>query len=343
MLTYFQRVTSKGGRMAYKTDQLKQLHRQKIKDYFYQNKICNKNVLSEDTGISKTTCTTILKELMKENFIVQKENYASTGGRPSKQYQLYKDYGHSCLIHLKNGELIEVEIQVRNLYSEELFHIVKKFPTFSIKYLYEILDEIFHKDTKISTIAVSIPGVINDRNRVVSCDIKELENRNIEMLLAVKYDVKVVIENDVNLVVLGYHKGEKSLVFIYQPKKMYTGCGIMLNHQLYRGSTLFAGEVGYLTHCAGIEPKDYATAKELLMNQITAIICVLNPEIIVINSYYPYSTGEILDELKKNIDVQHLPKIQIVDEFEKYIFDGLMEASIDIQRNHLKVKEIRKV
>ena len=51
-----------------------------------------KNILSEQTGISKTTCTTILKELLEEQFIVQIENNASTGGRPSKQYQLNKDY-----------------------------------------------------------------------------------------------------------------------------------------------------------------------------------------------------------------------------------------------------------
>lgn len=329
--------------MAYKADQLKKLHRQKVKDYFYQNKVCNKNMLSADTGISKTTCTTILKELIEEGFITQVENSASTGGRPSKQYQLYKDYGHSCLIHLKNGEVIEVELEVRNLYSEELFHVVEKFSVFSMKYFYEMLDEVFAKDAKITTIALSIPGVIDHRNRVVSCDIENLAGRNIEILLAAKYDVRVVIENDVNLAVLGYHKGERSLAFLYQPKKMYTGCGIMLNHQLYRGSTLFAGEVGYLMPYAGIEPKDDKSAKEILNYQLTALICVLNPEIIVIYSYYPYSEGEIVEELKKSIALQHLPKIQIAEELEPYVFEGLMEASIDIQRNHLKVKEVRKV
>ena len=80
--------------MAYQTKQLKKFHIQTIKNFFYQEKIGNKNILSEQTGISKTTCTTILKELLEEQFIVQIENNASTGGRPSKQYQLNKDYEH---------------------------------------------------------------------------------------------------------------------------------------------------------------------------------------------------------------------------------------------------------
>lgn len=329
--------------MAYKTNQLKQFHKQCIKDYFYRKKRSNKNNLAEHTGISKTTCTTVLKELLDEHFIVQIKNDASTGGRPSKQYQLNKDYQHSCLVHLKNNRPIEIEIQIRNLNSEILFQVKKQYQTFSMEKLYKLLDEIFVKDDKISTIALSIPGILNENSRILLCDIEGLAESNLKILLEEKYGVQVVIENDVNLAVVGYHTGEKSLAFLYQPKFKYTGCGIMLNHCLYRGHSLFAGEIGYLENCAGIEADNAQTAWELLIHQLSALICVLNPEMIVIHSYYPFHVDDIYDYLKRHIPAQHLPAIRMVEKLDIYVFEGLMEASVDIQRNHFRVEEVRKV
>lgn len=343
MVQYFQRDSLKGEDMAYKTDQLKQLHKQKIKDMFFQYKKLNKKFLANNTGISQTTCTTILKELLEERFIFQIENIASTGGRPSKQYQLNKDYQHNCLVHLKNGKPIKVEIQIRNLYSEILLYEIQEIETFSKGKFYDLLDDIFAKDNNISTIALSVPGIINENSRVLFSDIEGLAEINPEILLAERYHVNVIVENDVNLAVVGYHTDEKSLAFLYQPKLKYTGCGIMLNHCLYRGSSLFAGEVGFLANCAGLEARDYESGWELLINQLTALICVLNPEMIVVHSCYSFHVEEIYGRLKEYIAIQHIPRIQMVKELDTYIFEGLMEASVEIQRNHFKVEEIRKV
>lgn len=329
--------------MAYKVDQLKQVHIQKIKDYFYHVRQSNKNQLSEYTGISKTTCTTILKELIQERFLVQADNNDSTGGRPSKQYQLNRNYSHSCLVYLKNKEQVEIEIQVKNLYAEDLVYEKQIFPKFSVNYLYEMLDGIFANDSKITVIAISIPGVVSQENCIISCDIKELEEQNLEMLLRIRYNVHIVIENDVNLAVVGYHSYEESLAFVFQPRLMYSGCGIMLNHQLYRGATLFAGEVGWLSDCVGVKAKDAKTAWRILIYQLNALICIINPQKIIIYSSYLYKAKDILLELEKHIPKCHLPEIYFAKGMESYVFKGMMEASIDIQRNHLTVEEIRKV
>ena len=86
------------------------------------------------------------------------------------------------------------------------------------------------------------------------------ENKNVHDILD-QYEIPFIIENDVNLAVVGYHTVEESVVFLYQPGSMYSGCGIMLDGQLYRGSTLFAGEVGYLNGCAFVEPEDFDAAQ----------------------------------------------------------------------------------
>lgn len=329
--------------MAYKNDNLKKLHIQKIKDCFYRESIWDKNCLSEETGISKTTCTTILKELEEAEFIFQVQDGESTGGRPRKRYQLNKDNSHSCLILFTVGKYRKIEIQLRDLYGQVLYREVCKFSKFSMKDLSEMLNKVFERDKKIAVIALSIPGVVDEREKIVSCDIKELEHQNIKLLLETLYQVDVVIENDVNLAVVGYHKGEESVAFLYQPSVMYSGCGIMLQGQLYRGSTLFAGELGYLKHCAGKEPKTKKDAIDVILEQVSALICVLNPERICICSSFSILQEEICLELAQWILPEHIPEIEVIDEMEPFIFQGLMEATIDVQREHVTIKEVRKV
>lgn len=329
--------------MAFKADRLKEMNLQKIKDYFYREKKANKNSLSESTGISKTTCTTLLKELVEEGFIYQDSDYDSTGGRPSKGYRLNPDYQHNCLIYLKQGEPHQIEIQVRDFAGDRKISLSQKAERSCIEELYNLLDEIFQKDSKITVAAVSLPGVINRQYDVLSCDIWELEGKNLNTLIGKKYGVTVIAENDVNLAAIGYHTREDSLAFLYQPRVGYSGCGIVLNHQLYRGNTLFAGEIGYLSGCAFIEPEDFDTAQNLIVQQLTALICVLNPAEIVICSCYDFDEKMLIESLSDTLISEHLPGLQIVPELENYIFNGLMEAAVDVGRNHLKLREVRRV
>ena len=263
--------------MAVSSEKLKQMNKQSIKDYFYKERFSNKNQLAQNTGISKTTCTTIIKELLEEGFLRQTENNESTGGRPSKGYELNKDHYHVCLIMIENGELVEIRFEIRNLWGETVEKRKIEVKGSCIERLQDYLSDFMNKDQRISYVALSLPAVINEKYDILSCDVWEFENKNMHDILD-KYKIPFIVENDVNLAVVGYHTVEESLVFLYQPDSMYSGCGIMINHQLYRGSTLFAGEVGYLNGCAFVEPEDFDIAEMTIVEQLTALICVLNPQ-----------------------------------------------------------------
>ena len=66
--------------MAASSEKLKQVNKQSIKDYFYEVKFSNKNQLAQATRISKTTCTTLIKELMEEGFLKQTEKQTGSCG-----------------------------------------------------------------------------------------------------------------------------------------------------------------------------------------------------------------------------------------------------------------------
>ena len=112
--------------MAASSEKLKQVNKQSIKDYFYEVKFSNKNQLAQATRISKTTCTTLIKELMEEGFLKQTENNESTGGRPSKGYELNKDFYHVCLIMIQNGQLPKIQFEIKNLWVTEVIRRVSR-------------------------------------------------------------------------------------------------------------------------------------------------------------------------------------------------------------------------
>ena len=65
-----------------------------------------------------------------------------------------------------------------------------------------------------------------------------------------RFSIPVVIENDMNAAVLGYHdskgnKKDKSLVYLYSGQNG-PGAGIMINGDVVRGNTNFSGEVSFV-------------------------------------------------------------------------------------------------
>ena len=77
--------------------------------------------------------------------------------------------------------------------------------------------------------------------------------------------------------------------------------------------------------------------------QITALICIINPETIVIHSDYDIKAEEIWVELETFIEIRHLPIIRMTEGLDSYIFDGLMEAVVDIRKERFHMEDGRKV
>ena len=52
---------------------------------------------------------------------------------------------------------------------------------------------------------------------------------------------------------------------------------------------------------------------------------------------------KLIDALEANIQKIHIPEIEMTSDIELYISKGLMEAAVDLERDHMKVKEIKKL
>ena len=122
------------------------------------------------------------------------------------------------------------------------------------------LDKLTQKldKTKIHSIGIGIPGVIDIENGIVHQAVNlGIKDEPIKLAAEVRahFGASCVIENDVNAVALGAFTALKtatsgsSLVYL----NIGTGiaAGVILNNQIYRGSRGAAGEVGHIPVASG--------------------------------------------------------------------------------------------
>ena len=104
------------------------------------------------------------------------------------------------------------------------------------------------KEQKIRGIGVGVPGVTDHKEGVVTwaytLNWKDFPLRS---LLAEKYALPMIVDNDMNLAALGelwFGEGQDSQNLILLTVSTGIGAGIIIDRALYRGSTNSSGEIG---------------------------------------------------------------------------------------------------
>ncbi len=108
---------------------------------------------------------------------------------------------------------------------------------------------------RLIAIAAGIPGIVDPNNGTVvglTPNLKGWARAPVGAILARETGASVVVENDVNLAILGEHwkgaaRGHDTCVFLTFGTGI--GAGIMMNGQLYHGHHFLAGEIGLM--CMG--------------------------------------------------------------------------------------------
>ena len=119
--------------------------------------------------------------------------------RYQDNYQL-----HLSILDLLGNVLNKDELIVKQITKEEILNFI----TNNAK-----------TDSKISLIVISIPGICHD-GMISVCDYPCLENTDLELLINQQLDIKVIIENDVNVACIGFsndYQGNSNIALVYQP------------------------------------------------------------------------------------------------------------------------------
>jgi glucokinase len=211
--------------------------------------------ISSNLDKSPTTVGRAVDHLISENVINETGEKERTGvGRPSKLLKFNESYCSVLTVDLRSTEVYAAVTDLAgNILTTSAQNMASGDTAKSIQDLIELIRSLCQAAVNLPPIAVLVigaPSIVNAEEGVIewapSLNWKDVPLRKI---LEEEFPNTVLVENDVNLAALGeFWKGagrkiNKNMLFVSVGTGI--GAGIILDGELYLGSTHAAGEVAY--------------------------------------------------------------------------------------------------
>ena len=266
----------------------------------------------EDTGISATTVRTLLSKLILDQKIVNLGLDESSGGRRAERYALNLNNNLSLSFYVKDNSInYALSDAIGDIIESKIIKFKKNEYQ---KTLTKFIDAMIKKHT-IKVIGIGVSGVVDRGNYFSGKHLNDMKKTNIGEYIEKKYNIPVVLENDLNAMALGFSLNYikeidnldiKSINVVYiNFTEDGVGAGIISNGQLIRGENNFAGELGFmpisnhgnLEYLLSNNPDDKKYV-EIVSRVIYILNCIINPAFIVMGG----STlrTNLIDEIKED-------------------------------------------
>jgi predicted NBD/HSP70 family sugar kinase len=213
--------------------------------------------LAKQTGLTRSTISRIVDELLAENLIHEISGTQNDRGRP----------GILLSLNPKGGSAIGLEIGVhfisilltdflstpiwRNRVTLDDSDTSKEYAAKAEELIQQAIEIAAKNDLVLMGIGVAVWGLINYKERTIQFA-PNLHWRDVplEAKWTEQFHVPVYIENDANASALGeyyFGVGKKIEDFIYLSMDIGVGGGIISKGRVFRGAIGFAGEIGHIT------------------------------------------------------------------------------------------------
>jgi hypothetical protein len=304
--------------------------------------------LSHHLGISFPTISKFLSQMEKDGELILVGLDDSSGGRRAKRYAYNPEYMLGLAIFLERTETNYIvfnclgEVKDEGKTSSALIDD-------DLQLLSNCVEELIEKYPKINSVAIGVPGSVDNGRLIYIPGYKHLQDFDLKGYLENRFSMPVVIENDMNAAVLGYHdkwgnKKTKSLIYLYSGQNG-PGAGIMVNGVVVRGKTNFSGEVSFVPQ---YDDRNFGQALRNKNHTKNAIICeeneidaigrlvasvvaIINPHTIIFcdDEVTPPIIEQIKERSSKYIPAEHLPDLITSDWKKDYLF-GLQSLGLDL-------------
>lgn len=211
--------------------------------------------ISRKLDISVPTVTTIVGELIEDGIVLEAGMATSTGGRkpviikflPDSRYSigvdLGKDFVRAVLTNLDSKIIEDRRKELFSINETEVLENIKKL-------LEELLKDYCGLHDKILGIGFSLPGTVNEKDLKLEVATNfKLKNISFNNFSEV-FNLPIYLENEANAGALaesqlGSAKELNNLIYVSVTEGI--GAGIIINHDMYKGKGMRAGEVGHMT------------------------------------------------------------------------------------------------
>lgn len=203
--------------------------------------------LSQRLGISFPTISKFIAQMEKDGEIRYSGDDDSSGGRRAKRYTYDPEYMLGLAIFLEKNE---TNYSIFNCIGEIKEQGTK--PSVlqqDVQLLEDLIETLIEKYPRLRSIAIGVPGAVNNGTIIFIPPYQQFLNYDLKGELESRFQIPVVVENDMNASVLGYASNceieNESLVYLYFGQNG-PGSGIMINGDVVRGSTFFSGEISFV-------------------------------------------------------------------------------------------------
>lgn len=214
--------------------------------------------LADKLGLTRAAVTVIINELIKNGIILNTDSRSTTSGRPPVELEINPQLGLVAAVDMGAMHLSVAlaDFSARILEEIEVPFRIDRGPKESLREVDRVLEELLQKRGlsygDLAAIGIGVPGpVIAEKGMVMAPPIMPGWDRfPIRATLENQWGTAVTLNNDAELGALGEWaygagRGEKNLAFIKVGSGI--GAGLMINQQIYGGTTGSAGEIGHLT------------------------------------------------------------------------------------------------
>lgn len=312
------------------TSIVKELNTQLIKRAILKLGNVTKSQVARETGLSTPTTNKLIDELVIKGEVIDTGDTSLSGGRNAKLYCFNKNFSQTLCMHFEKNE---IWYQVVNLNLETVLKASVEVIDFEhLLQIDKLIEDTLLNFENIKAISIGVPAGVKEGKLFFIPDYIKLSGFNLEKHIREKFNIPVIVENDVNAAILGYHSlneelSHENLVAIYLGSNG-PGSGILVNGTLIRGFSGFAGEIGFMK----IENKTFqeivteGSYKDSDFATIILSICtIINPKRIVLFSFqleFP-EIASIRVLLEKNMPIETIPEIIEEKDWHYYYMEGL--------------------
>jgi len=214
--------------------------------------------LADQMGLTRAAVTLIVTDLLENGVILEAESRAIPNGRPPIVLEINPKRGLVAAVDMgaTHITIAIADFSAKIIEETSLPFDIKLGPQPCLAEVDRILHELLTRCSidlaQVAAVGVGVPGpVIADAGMVVSPPIMPgWDGYPIRESLEKLWGLPVSLNNDAELGALGEWaygagRGEKNLAFIKVGSGI--GAGLIINQQIYGGTTGSAGEIGHLT------------------------------------------------------------------------------------------------
>lgn len=326
---------------------IKEININLVKELLKNKGQATKQEIAKESGLSFVTVGSALQYLLQKNEIFETKLVQSNGGRPAQQYCYNYDFAHGLIIYLyEKSEKTFINISTINLAGEILEEKEVETGNVNINTFDSIIKEALEKDELIKVVSFGHHG-IELNGQIIISDYKPLEGTSFSDYFSEKYNIPIILENDVHSAVYSFSKRRavsESLVYLHFPENQGPSAGILIAGKLFKGHYNLAGEFSKI-------PLDIEWSKELYKSAentckavaklIISISYILNPNTIILNGndLKQEYIEKIIELCKLELPTKICPYIYLSENFMLDYKNGLITRALEQLEPNIRLTE----